>query len=233
MAFVELTVRQVWDWYREGRVATARAPPIPLPLLIARVDGDDNKAVGPQSLIRKLEGPLYAQLHTALGVDMKFQFFSDTYNGDYCSSISWKCRLLGVETCVDGPIPGRAMEKCGYGLTYYGKEAKRNEWLRGVFEPCKRDWAHIPVLRAIAERCASVPGRVPKCPLGNNPRKLHVAVAAEADWRTWEQFEARYSLTREEVLPLEQAILAIPSLPALIRHPVLDRIMAVDFPDVR
>lgn len=232
-AFVELTVRQVWDWYREGAVATARAPPIPLPLLVARVDGDDNKSVGPQSLVRKLEGPLYAQLHTALGVDMKFQFFSDTYNGDYCSSISWKCRLLGVETAVDGPIPGRAMEKCGYALTYYGKESKRNEWLRGVFEPCRRDWAHIPVLRAIAERCANVPGRVPRCPLDNNPRKLHVAIAAEADWRTWEQFEARYSLTPEEVLPLEQAILAIPSLPALIRHPVLDRIMAVDFPDVR
>lgn len=233
VAFVELTLRQVWAWYREGVKPTARAPPVDMPLILVRVDGDDNKCVGGASFIRKLNCQLYVDLHFALGVDMKFQFFRDTYDGDYCSSLSWKCTLRGQPTCVDGPIVGRALQKCGYALTYYGKESKRNAWLRGVFEPCRRDWAHIPVLRAVAERCARVPGRVGKCPMLNNPRKLHVAEPAEADQRTWLQFEARYGLQQAEVVALEQQILAIPSLPARIRHRVIDRIMAVDFPDTR
>lgn len=232
-AFVELTIRQVWDWYREGAVCSSRAPPIALPMLVARVDGDDNKSTGPRSLVRKLDCDLYARLHAELGVDMKFQYFEDTFDGDYCSSLSWKCLLGGVQTAVDGPIIGRCLIKCGYGQHYYGKQSTRNAWLKGVFEPSRRDWAHVPILRAVAERCSRVEGRTGKCTLKSDFRKLHVAEAAVADARTWAQFEARYPVSREEALALEGQILAIPQLPALIQSEIIDRIVAVDFPDVR
>jgi hypothetical protein len=60
-----------------------------------------------------------------------------------------------------------------------------------------------------------------------------VARAAEATAETWVQFERIYNVSRDEAIALEVQILSISKLPALIRHEVIDRIMAVDFPDAR
>jgi hypothetical protein len=181
--------------------------------------GDDNLFCSPSFNVE-----VYLRSLRSLGIDPELTLHTGpAWSASFCSGLFWPT----PEGSVWGPKIGRIVAKTTW-LIDPGNTLNPTDWLRTVAKGFVRDTAHIPVLRVFFPTLlrACGPGRTVTPRKSYRPHALASHTACE---NTWALMAAHYGVTRAEVEDLEKW-LERQQPPALLDHPVLDRIVAVDLP---
>lgn len=184
--------------------------------------GDDNASILPESAwpdyVRYAEN-----MWPRLGLKMEMLVMTNHYDLEFCSGRFYPTQ----DGTVFGPKIGRIIVKSFYSHINYS-DAQGPRWLKAVCLGLDRDVAFIPVLRVLVPTILTLltNRKALVVRLEDRPHAMtrHTVCAG-----TWEMMEHLYQVSQSSILALEQWLsTAITSVPMVINHPIITRIVEVD-----
>lgn len=159
------------------------------------------------------------------GFGSKVTLHAEPTRAEYCSGRFWP---TATGASVWGPKPGRALAKSGWRLNVGPEPAG---YRKGIALANLADYAHVPILRAMALWQVAATGAIPGVDAAqHDPRsyRAHTARAHPCSRAAVTLAAELYGVTEADVLGLEAAILAAPLRPCLWASPLLDRVLDAD-----
>jgi hypothetical protein len=207
-----------------GEIAT---PPVPIsdaPMQLARmsVGGDDNIILAPAPIARRLGTnlPIVIANH---GFRPSVVLHENPRMGTFFSGRFWP----STNGTIWGPKIGRVLSKTFYMMDAISSASAKLVWLKGVCLGMVKDVMHIPVLRTVLSTLLIILSDVQAEAIYTSERP-HVVKVGEACPESFIMMHDLYGLDERQILELEDHIRNISTVPAMINHPYLERIIRVD-----
>jgi hypothetical protein len=180
------------------------------------VMGDDGVLMSKVPLDRDAMVFHYARL----GLKAKISYYENPNLVEFCSGYFW--HSSGGR--VWGPKPGRFLAKIGYSVN---EQRDPSGWMAGVLIGVKQDVSHVPILNTLVSHCLELLGNK-RVGAVRDEHKFHVGRAHKPTAETYQQFYDIYGCSPADYDSLKNYILSIKTLPFLMDHPLLEKMVATD-----
>lgn len=189
--------------------------------------GDDDVILVVQTVGIELRSVLARDLQE-YGYNPTIDYYEDYRFAEFYSGRFWP----SSEGTIWGPKIGRVMSKTFYCMDATLTRTAQLVWLRGVLLGMENDVNHIPILRVVVRSLLTRTSFIEANPIKTEQRP-HSTVKAAATPETFDMMCRLYGCDIHSICECEEYIRQHSRCPWLIDHPLLNKIVEIDCPDIK
>jgi hypothetical protein len=200
--------------------------------------GDDQKMIIDADRLRPTAAADYTNCFTKLGFDVKVKISNNIHESEFCSKLIWPCLVNNQSSFIMTPKPGRLLKICW--LNKNLSVIEEELWFKNIAICLAFEANHLPIFRTLISKMFELKkiSYIPYNLAVQNLKSIGVDHGAHLSNETHPiaklhpdvipLFCKRYATQPDIIQDVETIIENLTSLPAIINHPLLTKMIEID-----
>jgi hypothetical protein len=200
--------------------------------------GDDQKMIIDADRLRPTAADDYTNCFTKLGFDVKVKISKNIHESEFCSKLVWPCCVNHEPSFIMTPKPGRLLKICW--LNKNLSKVEEELWFKNIAICLAFEANHLPIFRTLISKMFKLKeiSYIPYNIAIQNLKSIgvdHGAYLSKEDHQivtlhpdVIPLFCKRYETNPDIIADVESIIENLTSLPAIINHPLLTKMIEID-----